>query len=361
MECIKQPLTVYEKQLTKACQTLFIPLDEVCFFDIETTGLSPNVSSLYLIGIIFHEDGHWQLLQWFADDYVSEADLLRSFADYTAHFTTYINYNGSSFDISYLEKKYAAHQIPSPFATHKNLDIYRQIRHKKKYFPVPNMKLTTMEQLLHFRRHDNYSGKDCIRLYTDFMQRKYARDCSMMITLKEKILLHNKEDLIGTALCSQLLAYDYYKPHNPTWKIEGETLFLTDSLPFFVPLPLSCEKDIFSLDYNDNILTVSVPLWRGTLYHYFTDYKNYYYLPSEDMAVHKSVGIYVDSAHRRKATATNCYIKKEGLFLPLPIGFTIEHIPFFQETKKQKRHYIVCDDTIDTICDDYLCYIITNT
>ena len=40
---------------------------------------------------------------------------------------------------------------------------------------------------------------------------------------------------------------------------------------------------------------------------YYLDYKNYYYLPNEDMAVHKSVAVSVDRTHREKAAPENCY------------------------------------------------------
>ena len=40
------------------------------------------------------------------------------------------------------------------------------------------------------------------------------------------------------------------------------------------------------------------------------------YLPKGDMAVHKSVGCFVEPAYRQKATAANCYIKKDARFLP---------------------------------------------
>lgn len=359
MEQITQSLTAYQTPLTDACCALTEPIENVCFFDIETTGLSPEISSLYLIGVIFFEKNQWYLTQWFADDYISEADLLTSFASYTEHFSTYVNYNGNRFDIPYLEKKYRAHHLPSPFVGKKTLDVYRQIRAKKDAFPVPNLKLSTIERLLGFRRKDNYSGKDTILLYTDYMQRKYAREHDAMVELKEKLLLHNKDDLIGTVCCTQLLTYENYRPQNPSWEINEDTLILTDTLPFSVPFATQFKKDIFSISYNKSTLIVRVPLFRGMLYHYFSDYKNYYYLPEEDMAIHKSVGIYVDAAYRKKATASNCYTKKEGVFLPLPAKYTVDSIPLFQKSKREKCFYILCDDaSFAPLCAEYLSHII---
>ena len=39
--------------------------------------------------------------------------------------------------------------------------------------------------------------------------------------------------------------------------------------------------------------------------YFFKDYKNYYYLPMEHMAIHKSMAAYVDDAHKEKATKDN--------------------------------------------------------
>ena len=52
------------------------------------------------------------------------------------------------------------------------------------------------------------------------------------------------------------------------------------------------------------------------LKHFYSNYKDYYYLPDEDMAIHKSIATYVDKDHRKKCTAKNCFTKKDGSFLP---------------------------------------------
>ena len=58
--------------------------NEIAFFDIETTGLSPKVSSLYLIGMMYfdNETNSWTLTQWFADNYKSESEILTSFLSF---------------------------------------------------------------------------------------------------------------------------------------------------------------------------------------------------------------------------------------------------------------------------------------
>ena len=59
-----------------------------------------------------------------------------------------------------------------------------------------------------------------------------------------------------------------------------------------------------------------IPVYTGILKFFYDNYKDYYYLPEEDTAIHKSVASFVDSSHRKKATAKTCYTKRSGTFLP---------------------------------------------
>ena len=72
------------------------------FFDIETTGLSPDVSAITLIGCC-HFDG--TILQWFNKDGFSQKEILKDFLDYIVSYDTLISYNGTTFDLPFLESK----------------------------------------------------------------------------------------------------------------------------------------------------------------------------------------------------------------------------------------------------------------
>lgn len=304
--------------------------------------MSPRVSSLYLIGAAYLQEDQWHIEQWFADDYTSEEEILRSFAASVSSFDTFVHYNGTTFDIPYLEKKYRACHLPSPFTGKDSLDLYRSIQKRKNLFPTQNKKLTTMERFAGFQRHDSYSGKDCIRLYTEFMQKKYFRDPDS-VTKKKKLLLHNHDDLVGTIVCCFFLSYTQYRPMQPSYVRQGNKLCLMDTLAQPVPVPLSFEEKGIRYDYNENRLRLTISLWEGTLYHYFPDYENYYYLPKEDMAVHKSVGSYVAPAFREKAKASTCYIKKTGAFLPLPKGMDWS-APVFSASRRDSLVYLSWDE-----------------
>ena len=61
-----------------------------------------------------------------------------------------------------------------------------------------------------------------------------------------------------------------------------------------------------------NEIACSIRLCQGQLKHFYPDYRDYYYLPFEDTAIHRSVGEYVDRSARKKATAKTCYTKKRA-------------------------------------------------
>ncbi len=360
--------------------------EHFCFFDIETTGLSPNVSSLYLIGVLWQDagDGLFHTRQWFADDYISEKDIIDAFTRFLSGFTTLVHYNGSGFDIPYIEKKCRKLDLPSPFQHIKSFDVFREIRALKSLFHTPDLKLATVETLVGFARTDRLSGRDCIQVYSNFMQRKYFRDNEAMESERQKLLLHNREDLAGTYLSAGLLAYRCPAVLENV-KTSGHTVQAVYRMSAAAPFSLFregqlCQEqhalsrnggpsqeqhalsrnggpsqeqhapsqngrlDRFSVQFEKNRILLRIPLSEGTLCHFFPNYKDYYYLPAEDTAVHKSVGTYVEARFREQAKASNCQVKKEGAFIPIPKDVSTEDLLLFRSCYKSKQQYVLWDE-----------------
>ena len=68
--------------------------------------------------------------------------------------------------------------------------------------------------------------------------------------------------------------------------------------------------------------------------YFYANYKDYYYLPGQDLAMHKSIASFVDSSRREQAKAENCYTRKTSSFLPGGIFFE-----FTQEMKRDKDFF----------------------
>ena len=88
--------------------------------------------------------------------------------------------------------------------------------------------------------------------------------------------------------------------------------------------------------------TINVPIISDELKFFFDNYKEYFYLPAEDMAVHKSVASFVDREYREAAHASNCYTRKTGSFLPQ--FRNIMQPEFRREYKDEISYFEVTDD-----------------
>ena len=315
---------------------------DYCFFDIETTGLSPQISSVYLIGAACYQDGQVTLHQWFADDYHSEKKLLELFSDFVGKFSHLVHFNGSRFDIPYLEHKYDDYALESPFSKLTSIDTYKTAKKMKDCVHWENCKLKTVESALGFSRRDRFSGKDCINLYMDFMKKKVFYDESSQQCMND-LLLHNEDDLIATILSCLLLSYTTPALHHQTWRQSRNGIQLTQQSEAMPNLSFTLKNECGTLHQENSICTLDIPFVKDALYHYFPDYKNYYYLPEEDMAIHKSVATYVEAANRKKATKETCYIKKTGTFLPLPLSVAPATLSLFQRGLKEKRLFLLLE------------------
>lgn len=113
--------------------------------------------------------------------------------------------------------------------------------------------------------------------------------------------------------------------------------------PFHFPKPVTMYASGCRFQCHDDEGLLKVPLYYDTLKYFYSNYKDYYYLPDEDVALHKSVASFVDKEHRIKATPQTCYTKKEGAFLP---QWDIVFQPLFKKEYQDKLCYFELTDEI---------------
>ena len=84
------------------------------------------------------------------------------------------------------------------------------------------------------------------------------------------------------------------------------------NLKFPVPLPadITCSANSCYFIGSDNEGKLRVPIYEEEMKYFYSNYKDYYYLPQEDIAIHKSVASFVDKEFRQQALASNCYTRK---------------------------------------------------
>lgn len=311
--------------------------ESVCFFDIETTGLSADVSSLYLIGAITLQDKCARLIQWFADDYESERPILKAFFDFIKSYRLLVHFNGNGFDVPYLRKKASRYDMDFPLDSMESMDIYKRFRPYKGLFSLGSIRQKALEEHIGIHRKDVYDGGQLVKLYSDFMQKKIVNGFPDA-DLQSILLLHNRDDIVCMLSLSVLCMYpDVFAGNLPTAQLtlsqEEDCIEFILSLPVSLPLPVTLHRPFLTLSLKESLLTLTVSCYQGELKHFFSNVKDYYYLPEEDNAIHKSLAVYVDKEFKEKAKASNCYTRRRDTFLPFCPDETFDT---FRESVKSK-------------------------
>ena len=355
-----------EQAATLLTDALQCSLEEILFLDIETTGLSPKTADIYLIGTGYFQNHTWRICQLFAESDQQEKEVLTSFSRLCKDFKYVVTFNGNRFDIPFLQNKYEKYELESPFTVLTSFDLYKQIAPYKSFLGLSDCKQKTIELYLGIYREDKYDGGKLIPIYQDYVQ---SKDSEKLRLLR----LHNADDVRGMFGLLPILKYrqffemfknlpkcsirtdeeivdsdyeqymlpvsarkvqaNYYNDMNGTPKKE---VYMKLTMPVVLPSSLAGNLDDCYFRTEGNEATLRVPLYETELKYYYANYKDYYYLPKEDMAIHKSIAEFVDKAFREKATPENCYTKKEGQYL---MEWDLVFAPFFKEDYKDKRFF----------------------
>lgn len=167
----------------------FLDNQRFVLFDIETTGLNPSYDKVILIGVLYQEEENIIIKQFFCNNSSEELELLKSFIDAFQSFNFFITYNGGNFDIPFLNKRFAKHNLEYRIDPYFNFDLYKVVRKNKSFLGLDNCKLKTVEKFLGILREDTIDGAESVRLFKQYESTKNE-------SLKEKILLHNYEDIL---------------------------------------------------------------------------------------------------------------------------------------------------------------------
>ncbi len=311
--------------------------EEMLLFDIETTGLSPARDAIYCIGCGCCEKETVVVELFFAERPDEEEEVLRAFFSLAASFPTLITFNGATFDLPFLEKRASLLCGEEPHLNaSSHIDLYREAKSLRRLLNLPSYKQKDIECFLGCAREDEQSGKELIDLWLRYTVKPDPE-------IRRLLLLHNRDDVRGMFDLLAILAYrqfadgaftitDFCEETIPDGSVRdresgGDTpappdRFLDVTMVPRLPLPQSIHRTepelSFVLDRERSLLRL--PIRHGTLKHFFPEYREYYYLPEEDTAIHQSVGAFVDPAHRERATKQTCYVTKECDYVALPSG-----------------------------------------
>ncbi len=336
------------------------------FFDIETTDLSPKTSYIYLIGYMQMEGNECILTSVFCDNYSEEKELLQYFKDHYDQSKTLVHYNGSTFDIPYLNHKFNRYKMNYTLEHCKSLDIYRALFHYKKYFDLTDLKLKTVEYMAGYNRTDTFSGGELAILYEELtgMRRLYevckkqdAFDRIKAITTC--MLLHNEEDIDGLYSVYHKCGF-LQELRNITFEMTPFQLIVNIPYPLF-PIPFEADTGLYYIICGKNATEIAITLKTGLLHYYFEDYKNYTYIFSEGQAMLSSITSGIEKENKQKATRELAYAKKESIFLPVSKSYKEyaldNHIYLFGDCYKERHSYVEFKNDLGFLLD-YVKYLI---
>ncbi len=315
------------------------PIERILFIDIETTGFTARSSYLYLIGCAYFLAGKWRTIQWMAEDYSQEADILKAFFEFAKLYRYLIHFNGNNFDLPFITQKCEQLSLPYSFDNFKGIDLYKRIAPYKFFLKLPNCKQKTLEQFLGIDRKDVFSGGELIGIYHDYV--KNPTEFS-----ENALFLHNADDLRGMLETLPMLSYyDLFNLPVKAKKVQANSyrdvnggkrkeLIITLSLEQPLPKPVTASVSNCYFKGDGAEAALKIPIYEEELKYFYSNYHDYYYLPAEDVALHKSVAGFVDKEHRVAATAATCYTRKFASYLP---QWDILFEPFFKRDYRSKE------------------------
>ncbi len=313
--------------------------------DIETTGFSPKFASIYMIGLVSCQEKQCITEQWMAEKDSDEYEMLFKLNQLLTDNPTLYHYNGDQFDMPFIKKRMAIYNITCE--AYESKDILKIVRPFKKRLALENMKLKTIEAYFGYHRDDPFSGGDLIEVYHAYLAEHDEQ-------LKETLLLHNYEDLLGLmdVMAEQPLFQLMKDFRNGNFEPSLHTSTIENGIyegKFNVPLTDSYQvvHPMYDIEISSGEVSLRLPVKVDTLYHFFPDPKNYYYLVSEGYAIHKSVGQFVAKDHRIQASKATAYVKKEGFYLPANKRYELP-VPLYFADTEQKECYVSVEDLVET-------------
>lgn len=351
-------------------ERLFEDPRTVLFIDIETSGLSVRNSYIYLIGCACQCEDGYHLHQWFSDDISDEAQLLTAFFSFAKSFHTLISFNGNRFDLPFIRSRCGHYGISDVLDKFDSFDIYRKFVPLRNILGLPDCRQITVEHALGINRTSYISGDalvnmfkacskehgtaqqeallehnaDDIRYMLDLLNVQYYSDFINSVKKAPTLQINcdavcPKGDFALPVNATHVQA-DYYSDYNGNTRQE---LFMKISFPYSFTAPINANADGCFCSLSGSIGTLRIPITECEMKYFYSDFKNYYFLPEEDQALHKSVAEFVNRSNRVQATAATCYTRKTGQFLP---EWDQSFTPVFRKEYKDSIMYFELTDNI---------------
>jgi hypothetical protein len=171
-----------------------VQLEDLCFIDTETTGLSGGTGTyIFLAGTGVFEAGHFHLIQFFMRDPTEEPALLFALEELLTRCSGVVTFNGKSFDVPLLKSRYLMNGWKEPLSNLYHIDLLHLSR-KLWRDRLPSRSLPNIEAhiLGIVRTEEDIPGWMVPQIYLD-----YIRDGDA--TPLKNVFYHNFMDVVSLA------------------------------------------------------------------------------------------------------------------------------------------------------------------
>jgi hypothetical protein len=266
-----------KEQFLPGVHAFYVPEMPAAVLDILTSTRYYRTSLLTEVRLITIPGGNEAPAEtvWTLEKESDDFDILMELSEALKGIKLLITFNGDSFDIPHLTKKYAAYRLEDPFEGKHTLDLLKKLR--------------LFDPLFHLPAHT----------LSDYMG-----------LFPENETLPAQNDAEAELLLTSLLPLEGFM--NGNFAVEntdaGEDFVTFTLLPGTgVPISLTSADGPFTLTLREDRAFLKADLFDGRLRRYYLNYRDYEYLIHEGYAVHRSVSQSVAKSRKEKAVRENCF------------------------------------------------------
>ncbi len=337
----------HEKILFPPCPAAAAELSgNALVLDLLTEGRFWRTSRITGFFLLYKEAGHIVEESFTPEKESDEYDLLLEAAKRLDGPGALITYNGDSFDLPHLRKKYAAYGLPIPFDRRTSLDLFKTLKPLADVFALPSRKLADFTAFLtQAGALVDASGAGKAETASSEKSPDGCPDAYVSAVLPSPapstispaaFFLENaaRQTLACLAFLPVLRFLEGGFSAAAVRYAGGSSLDIALSPRSALPFPFTLSMDGLTLTAKAGALfeavdvtaegvspesplsppakaadaKLTLPVKNGFVRRYFPDYKNYEYLPAEGYAIHKSVSAYVAASRKEPATLETCFV-----------------------------------------------------
>lgn len=183
-----------------------IHLEDVVFFDTETTGLGTGTSTAaFLIGTGYFEGDKFITKQFLMNDYHQESSMIASLNEILEGHRAVVSYNGKAYDSHIVNSRSIINRLPRLLDEKIHLDLLHSTRRLYKR-RLPSCSMSSIEQsIIGVHRVDDIPGSEIPEIFFNYI--KYKDD-----TMLKKVVEHNLQDITSMVAIADTLMYAYENP-----------------------------------------------------------------------------------------------------------------------------------------------------